>query len=487
MATIAMPNYIKQAAQQTVQRQNNANQDRSLTSQAASQAVDAINKSYQNPTTPTQSAPAVGGNSGGNAMTQARVQTTQNVPTTDGMRGIRSTLNNYGINDVGWNDATKSVTIGGKDYYTPSTVVDGTSYASDKDMYNIINSVYKGKGQSLEGATDYVNSQGISNAVKWSGGQLMVGGQNVPVAYVDDNGTAYAEKGALDNAIAAYKERAGITDNQAVYDNWNSKYGDRIDDALDAILNRKDWSYNAESDPAYQAYKEAYTREGNRAYQDAYAQMAANMGGYGSSAGMTAAGQQMNYYMQQLGDRVPELMQDSYNRYMNEQNLNRAALESLMGVADSDYSKSYTANRDSINDTNTANYYNYLRDKDARDYNRQAETEDRAWDYQKQMYDNQIANGQLSNEAQRIANQMANLQYILSKYQYSGNTDTPISENDAVAMGLSRKADGTYPTIKEIQEVYARLQAAASLIGWNDYGKQEAIDTWKISNGLYGG
>ena len=90
-------------------------------------------------------------------------------------------------------------------------------------------------------------------------------------------------------------------------------------------------------------------------------------------------------------------------------------------------------------------------------------------------------------EAQRIANQMANLQYILSKYQYSGNTDTPISENDAVAMGLSRKDDGTYPTIKEIQEVYARLQAAASLIGWNDYGKQEAIDTWKISNGLYGG
>ena len=77
------------------------------------------------------------------------------------------------------------------------------------------------------------------------------------------------------------------------------------------------------------------------------------------------------------------------------------------------------------------------------------------------MYDNQIANGQLSNEAQRIANQMANLQYILSRYNYSGNIDIPIAEEDALAMGLSKKADGTYPTIREIQKAYADLQYTA--------------------------
>ena len=480
MSTIAMPNYIKKAAEQTVQQ--NTNRDMSLTSPEVKQSLSALNKTYQNQIAATQSTPTVG-NSSGNVMTQARVPTTQSVPTTDGMKGIRSTLNNYGINDVGWNDTTKSVMINGKDYYTPSTVVDGTSYANDKDMYNIINSVYKDKGMSLAGATDYVNSQGISNAVKWSGGQLMVGGQNVPVAYVDDNGTAYAEKGALDKAITAYKQNAGITGNQTVYDNWKSEYGDRINDALNTILNRKKWDYDPESDPAYQAYKEAYTREGNRAYQDAYAQMAANTGGYGSSAGMTAAGQQMNYYMQQLGDRVPELMQNSYNRYANEQELNRAALNSLLGVADNDYNKAYTANRDSVSDTNTANYYNYLRDKDARDYNRQVETEDRnynrqietedrTWKYQEPILQNQVEqsnidtsryeqNADLDLQSKQIANRMANLQEILSRYNYSGNIDIPISEEDAVAMGLSKKADGTYPTIREIQKAYSDLQYTA--------------------------
>ena len=70
-------------------------------------------------------------------------------------------------------------------------------------------------------------------------------------------------------------------------------------------------------------------REGNRAYQDAYAQAAAMSGGYGSSIAATAGGQQLNYYQQQLNDRVPELMQNSYNRYLGEQDLNRVALEQI--------------------------------------------------------------------------------------------------------------------------------------------------------------
>lgn len=434
-----------------------------------------------------------------NAMTQnqnAAVPSTQNVPIEDGLKGIRTTLGNYNIHDVGWNDNTKSVTIGGKDYYSPSKIVDGTSYASDKDMYNIINQVYKDKGTSISGVTDYVSSQGISNAVKWSGGQLMVGGQNVPVAYVDDNGTAYAEKGVLDNAIAQYKQQSGIIGNNEIYQNWKNEYGGRIEDALGEITNREKWSYNTENDPAYQAYRDAYTREGNRAYQNAAASMAANTGGYGSSAGVTAGGQQLNYYMQQLGDRVPELMNNSYTRYMGEQELNQAALNRLMGVADGDYNKAYQANRDSINDTNTANYYNYLRDTEAMERNRQIETEDRQWKYQEPILKNQVQqsnydtsryenNLDLDLQAKQLANQMSNLQYILSKYQYSGNIDVPISSEDAKAIGMTQKADGTYPTIKEIQEVYARLQAMSGLIDWNENGRQQTIDTWKINNGLY--
>lgn len=404
----------------------------------------------------------------------------QQVPTSDGLSGVRAMANNMGISDVGWDSQNGVVTFGGKGYVKPSKVSDdGTAYTDRQTMQNAVNQYYRDNGNPLVGTRNYVDSQGLSNAATWSDGQLMIGGQQVPVAYVDDNGTAYAKQTDVDKAIAQYKQRSGITGNQAVYDNWDSKYGGRINDALSAILNREKWSYDTESDPAYQAYKDAYTREGNRAYQNAYAQMAANTGGYGSSAGMTAAGQQMNYYMQQLNDRVPELMQNSYNRYLGEQELNRAALNSLLGVADNDYSKAYQVNRDSVNDSNTANYYSYLRDTAARDYNRQVELDNRQWKYQEPLLAEQLEQARLSTQAQQLSN-------ILSKYQYGGNIDVPISAADAQTAGVSAKADGTYPTIREIQEHYAMLQAAANRILWEQQGKQEALDTYLIGKGLYG-
>ncbi len=407
--------------------------------------------------------------------------TRQQVPTMDGLSGVRSMLNNSGIENVGWNDSTKSVTINGKDYLKPSKISDdGTAYSDKQSIYGTINNYYRDSGNPLVGARSYVDSMGLSNAATWSDGQLMIGGQQVPVAYVDDNGTAWAKQADVDSAVAKYKQNSGITGNQGVYDNWKNEYGDRINEALNTILNREKWSYDTENDPAYQAYRDAYTREGNRAYQNAYAQMAANTGGYGSSAGMTAAGQQMNYYMQQLNDRVPELMQNSYNRYMGEQELNRAALNSLLGVADNDYSKAYQANRDSVSDTNTANYYSYLRDTAARDYNRQVQTEDRQRKYQEPLLQEQIKQASLATQAQQLSN-------VLSKYQYSGNPDAPISAADAQAAGIGPKADGTYPSIREIQEYYASLQAAANRILWEQQGRQEAIDTYNIGKGLYMG
>lgn len=385
--------------------------------------------------------------------TSGSVMSKQTVPALGGLTGVRAMANNAGIQNVGWDGATGSVTFDGKEYVKPAKVTDdGTAYTDRQTMQSAINQYYKDNGMPLAGADSYVSGQlGVKGAVSWSDGNLMVGGQIVPTVYVDDNGTAYARRSDLDNAIKSYRSSSGVTGNQGVYDNWSTKYGGRINDALDAVLNRKEWSYDTESDNAYQAYKEAYMREGNRAYQNAYAQMAANTGGYGSSAGMSAAGQQMNYYMQQLGDRVPELMQNSYNRYLGEQELRRAALNSILGVANDDYSKAYQVNRDSVSDANEANYQSFIRSMDARDYNRQALEADRQWQYQEPILREQAAQAALSTQAQQLTN-------MLSKYQYSGNIDTPISAEDAQAAGIPRKADGTYPTIREIQNSYADLQ-----------------------------
>lgn len=78
------------------------------------------------------------------------------------------------------------------------------------------------------------------------------------------------------------------------------------------------FSYNLESDPVWQAYKKQYTREGQRATQDALGITAASTGGIPSSYATAAATQAGDYYAAQMTDKVPELYQQAYNRHLNE-------------------------------------------------------------------------------------------------------------------------------------------------------------------------
>lgn len=404
------------------------------------------------------------------------------------MLGIRETLNARGItNDrIGWNPQTGNVTIDGKDAFKPSANVDGTTYAQAGDINKLTDTAYANSGDPIQLAKQYAAQFGLQNAVHWADGKLTIGGLDVPVMYNQD-GNAYARQSDIDKAIAQVKANSGIVGNKQVYDNWKDEYGDRIDAALDLIMNRDKWSYDPDKDPAYLAYRDMYTREGNRAYQDAYAAMAANTGGYGSSAGMTAAGQQLNYYMQQLGDRIPELEQNDYNRWYNDQLLNREAFNSLITAADSDYNKAYQANRDAINDTNKANYYNYLRDIDARnhnrdvyesdrDFNRDKEVQDREWPYQEQLNKNAVTQSNidtqnyarlselnvqtLENEVKsgQIANTVDEMAMVLQKYAYGGDYNKQISPQDAAILGISPRADGTYPTIMDVNVAYTVLE-----------------------------
>lgn len=78
------------------------------------------------------------------------------------------------------------------------------------------------------------------------------------------------------------------------------------------------FSYDLESDPVWQAYKKQYTREGQRATQDALGTTAASTGGIPSSYATAAATQAGGYYAAQMTDKVPGLYQQAYNRYLNE-------------------------------------------------------------------------------------------------------------------------------------------------------------------------
>jgi len=88
------------------------------------------------------------------------------------------------------------------------------------------------------------------------------------------------------------------------------------------MLTKKDakdnFTYDAESDPLYQNYKEQYTRNGQNAMNDTLGQIATRTGGIASTYAQTAAAQQYNAYMQELANKIPELSQLAYDKvYQN--------------------------------------------------------------------------------------------------------------------------------------------------------------------------
>ena len=120
---------------------------------------------------------------------------------------------------------------------------------------------------------------------------------------------------------------------------YTNRYDTQIQNLLGKIENREEFSYDPETDPLYSQYRKQYTREGQRATANALAEAAAASGGIPSSYASTAAGQAGNYYAAQMTDKIPELWQLAYQKYMNDQNLLYSDLSAFQGAEQSDYDK----------------------------------------------------------------------------------------------------------------------------------------------------
>ena len=159
-----------------------------------------------------------------------------------------------------------------------------------------------------------------------------------PISYTYEDAPTFQE--SYNNEVQdAYNAAKNYGDFN--YADYISRYDPRIQSKTDQILNRADFSYDPATDPLYSQYRKQYIREGRRATEDTMAAAAAMSGGLPSSYAATAAGPQGNYYASQLTDKIPELYQLAYNRYLAEDQLNRSDLSMLQGLEDSDYNKWY--------------------------------------------------------------------------------------------------------------------------------------------------
>lgn len=207
---------------------------------------------------------------------------------------------------------------------------------------------------------------------------------------------------------------------------YQSPYSGQIDTLLNEILNREDFSYNYENDPLYKQFAETYTREGNRAMNDTLAASAANTGGLASSYSVGAANQANNYFMSQLSDKIPELEQLAYAKYMDDYAMQTNNLGLLQGQDDRMYGRNRDAVGDWYNDRDFAygqNMDQINRDitVDQNNYNRFVDQRD--WSYgvgrdalEDQRYDEELEYNRGQDELANAVEQSNLLGYVPEKY-----------------------------------------------------------------------
>lgn len=206
-----------------------------------------------------------------------------------------------------------------------------------------------------------------------------------------------------------------------------NRYQGKIDDLTAQILGRAAFSYDPETDPTYQQYRESYTRGGQRAMQDTLGQLSARTGGLASSYAGNAAQQSYDSYMAALADKIPELRQLAYSMYQDEGDTLRGSLNMLTALEQGDYAK-YADRLSQYNTDRSFDYGVYRDDAADRRYNDE-------WNYQ-------VGRDQTED-------QLARAQLLASIGDFSGYKALGYSDAEIAAL----------------QSAYDRAQAAAVLRG----------------------
>lgn len=120
---------------------------------------------------------------------------------------------------------------------------------------------------------------------------------------------------------------------------YSGKWDEQLQAIYDQIVNRKDFTYDLNSDALYQQYKDQYAQMGQMAMMDTMGQASAMTGGYGNSYAQGVGQQAYQGYLQQLNDKVPELYGIALDQY-NQEGQDLLNQYSMLGdLANDEYAK----------------------------------------------------------------------------------------------------------------------------------------------------
>lgn len=233
--------------------------------------------------------------------------------------------------------------------------------------------------------TNYGKDYGIkADDIGWyrdkpgSLGIATLGGDDLIKLERAENNRGWASRDELVNAIDNYAKQRGMTRQsekavQYAPPSYNpDKYSSKIDEILNSIMNRPQFSYDYRTDPSYQSYKEQFNRQGDRALANTMSEASAMTGGRLNSWAMSAGNQARAQYDQRLNDIIPQLEKLAYARYMGDLDSKQSALETIRGLANDDYRKAmdqrdfnYRSSRDILGDKRYESELDYARERDA--------------------------------------------------------------------------------------------------------------------------
>lgn len=314
----------------------------------------------------------------------------------------------------------------------------------------------------------------------------MVGMSDVDKAAIEaarqsyNQASAAGNKGAMDAAHqqaeairAKYGYSGGVDGSQYLPDassgsfsyaqapTYVSKYQDQINALTAQIMGAAPFSYNPDSDPTYQQYKESYTRSGERAMQDTLGQIAARTGGLASSYAASASQQAYDNYMAALADKVPELEQLAYSMYLDEQSALRSNLNTLLSLEQSEYAKYL----DALSQYNADRNFAYGQFTDDRNFDYQTDRDaladeryDQQWDYQlsrDEIEDERYAQQWAAAQAQQAQqSDQSDQQKRSAAYDTISKRAAQYQDAEEAMAYLERAVEGGYITEEEAAFIY---------------------------------
>lgn len=218
------------------------------------------------------------------------------------------------------------------------------------DTANAVKKYQKGNGLTVDGIAGN-NTLSKMYSTPSSKPQDTSGGQKENNKYTYDPNTNQAYLDALEALKKAQENMP----------QYSGKFDDQLQAIYDQIVNRKDFTYDLNSDALYQQYKDQFTQMGQMAMMDTMGQASAMTGGYGSSYAEGVGQQAYHGYLQQLNDKVPELYSLALGQY-NQEGQDLLNQYSMLGdLANDEYAKY----QDALNQYwNQLNYQKQLADQE---------------------------------------------------------------------------------------------------------------------------